>query len=183
MTVWSVAPTHLAGPALRPHEAVVGAALADNALELIDETKTVTRDLVDQPLPRIGRDRAIVQDRQLQRAEKEPDFLGGAVIDHAAAPAIMWRLSTRRQDRLEFIRSSSRHWRKGRMAVSPGSLEHRRRVLEHQAKTATDRGEPAPADKQLTIPLIAEVKANAAAPKPKVKRKRARTGQPTFDGL
>jgi hypothetical protein len=51
---------------------------------------------------------------------------------------------------------------------------HRRRVLEHQTKAATERSvaAPGPSDPQLKIPLIGEVKRTNDAPQPNRRRPR-----------
>jgi hypothetical protein len=52
---------------------------------------------------------------------------------------------------------------------------HRRRVLEYQAKAATEQSAatPGPSEPQLKIPLIGEVKRSDGAPPPKRRRRRA----------
>lgn len=53
------------------------------------------------------------------------------------------------------------------------AAEHRRRVLEHQARLAAEQKTPnaAPSDSQLRIPLVGEVKRSDGAQPPKRRRK------------
>ena len=65
--------------------------------------------------------------------------------------------------------------------AAPSRDAHRRRVLEHQAKVAVERGKPVPAssDPQLKIRLIGEVRRGDKAAEPKRSRQRSRKpGQP-----
>jgi hypothetical protein len=59
------------------------------------------------------------------------------------------------------------------------TTEHRRRVLEHQAKLAAERrtSEAAPSDPQLRIPLVGEVRRSDGAQAPKRRRKKPNADQ------
>jgi hypothetical protein len=59
--------------------------------------------------------------------------------------------------------------------AAPSRDAHRRRVLEHQAKVAVERGKPVPSssDPQLKIRLIGEVKRTDETVEPKRGRRRS----------
>ena len=68
--------------------------------------------------------------------------------------------------------------------LPPKSREHRIRVLENQAKLAAEKAAQPGSEPQLRMPLLVEVKCNAAAkPQPRRSRSRSRTEQPDLGDL
>ena len=68
---------------------------------------------------------------------------------------------------------------------SRDAAEHRRRVLEHQAKVAAEKGSspPSTTGPQLKIPLIGEVRLEEAPAPRKRKKPRTRSEQSKLQGL
>jgi hypothetical protein len=74
-------------------------------------------------------------------------------------------------------------WPGGKLMAALLRDAHRRRVLEHQAKIQADRSTPGPADPQLKIRLIGEVKRDDTTMQAKRARRRTRKPDQTDLGV